>query len=53
MRRSRRCARGLTSYSPNPSRELNYDLAGELAEFDERFAEVTEEQVRAALADAK
>ncbi len=29
----------------------NYDLAGELAELDERFAEVTEEQVRAALAD--
>jgi hypothetical protein len=31
----------------------NHDLAGELAELDERFAEVTEEQVRAALADSE
>jgi excisionase family DNA binding protein len=31
----------------------NYDLAGELAELDERFAEVTEEQIRAALANSE
>jgi excisionase family DNA binding protein len=31
----------------------NYDLAGELAGLDERFASVTEEQVRAALADSE
>lgn len=31
----------------------NYDLAGELAELDERFTGVTEEQVRAALADGE
>jgi excisionase family DNA binding protein len=29
----------------------SYDLAGEIAALDERFAGVTEEQVRAALAD--
>jgi excisionase family DNA binding protein len=29
----------------------NYDLAGEIAALDERFAGVTEEQVRTALAD--
>jgi excisionase family DNA binding protein len=31
----------------------NYDLAGELAELDERFAGVTEEQVHVALADSE
>ncbi len=31
----------------------NYDLAGELAELDERFAGVSDEQVRAALAESK
>jgi hypothetical protein len=35
------------------SRRGNCDLAGEFAEFDERFAAVTEEQVRAAVADDK
>ncbi len=30
-----------------------YDLAGELAALDERFADVTEGQVRAALADSR
>lgn len=31
----------------------NYSLAGELAEFDGRFAGVTEEQVRGVLADSE
>lgn len=35
---------------PQTSLRGNYDLGSELAELDERFADVTEEQVQAALA---